>query len=133
SEDRMALAYGLGKGFDDLGDYPRSIEYFVEANAWKRSMNDFSLPQAARDIHAIERLFDTLPPAELLGGGYRGEAPIFIVGLPRSGKTSLEAMLTRHPKVYGAGELRALTRLSSSLVTRHRLMADDADLNNLPE
>ena len=54
------------------------------------------------------------------GVGHAGAAPIFVVGLPRSGKSTLEAILARHPGVAPAGELPTLSRLFTQLVRRGR-------------
>ncbi|HEV7274936.1 MAG TPA: tetratricopeptide repeat protein [Devosiaceae bacterium] len=133
SDDRMHLGYALGRAFDDIGEFSRSIECFTEANVIRRRAGEFSIEQARRDLLAIQRLFREPLPDRLLRGGFTDDAPIFVLGLPRSGKTTLEGMLARHPDVYGAGELRLLNKLSSDLIIKHGLTGDGASLDRVPE
>ena len=132
SEDRMHLAYALGRGFDDLGAFEPSIGYFTEANAIRRRDGQFSLEQLRYELQAIQRLFDAPLPPELAEAGFAEAAPIFIFGLPRSGKSSLEGMLARHPEAFGAGELRLMQRLTGDLIRRHDLTAPGASLTSVP-
>ena len=133
SDERMHLGYALGRALDDIGEFPRSLACFTEANTIRRRAGEFSIEQARRDLQAIQRLFEQPVPERLLRGGFTDDAPIFILGLPRSGKTTLEGMLDRHPDIYGAGELRLLNKLSSDLIIRHGLTAADASLDRVPE
>jgi hypothetical protein len=49
------------------------------------------------------------------GLGDPSDAPVFIVGMPRSGTTLIEQILASHPKVFGAGELRAMANLAERI------------------
>src|SRR5690606_1343564 len=115
SDNRMHLGYALGRALDDIGEFAHSIDCFTEANAIRRQSGEFTLEKAGLELRAIQRLFQQPIPDRLLQGGFTEDAPIFIVGLPRSGKTTLEGMLARHPDVYGAGELRLFSRLSNDI------------------
>lgn len=109
-EQRMHLAFGLGKAFEDLRQYDDAFEYFIAANALKRASYDYATAEDEAQFAAIkaiftERLFDANR-----GAGTADDTPIFILGMPRSGTTLVEQILASHPDVYGAGELPDLER-----------------------
>ncbi len=106
--ERMQLHFGLGKAYADLKDHGRSFEHLLQGNALKRA-------QVAYDEAATFSLFTrnqaVFTPALLQrnsGNGDPSRLPIFILGMPRSGTTLVEQILASHPKVHGAGELKAL-------------------------
>jgi Flp pilus assembly protein TadD len=122
-EDLQAhLNFALGKGYDDICDYQQSFDRYVRGNALQRRRAPFSLEAAEREFAALERLFaeytEPLPQADRPGA-----PPIFIVGLPRSGKSSLEGMLGRHAGIHTAGELPLLGHQVAGLRTQYGLAA----------
>lgn len=70
----------------------------------------FVTREAIADLDEVAREFASAAPRPA-GGGCRDYDPIFIVGLPRAGKTTLEGMLGGHPALWGGGELSTLRRL----------------------
>jgi tetratricopeptide (TPR) repeat protein len=109
--DRIALGFALGKAFEDLGDYDKSIEFILEANRLKRRSYEYSM-QNEHDLFA--RTKQTFSPdffAAHQGSGIEDRTPIFILGMPRSGTTLVEQILASHPLVFGAGELTILNSL----------------------
>jgi hypothetical protein len=74
--------------------------------------NDFKRQGVPYDREAQEAMFahirETYTPEilkELEGKGFDSDLPVFIVGMPRSGTTLTEQIISSHPNVYGAGEL----------------------------
>jgi tetratricopeptide (TPR) repeat protein len=131
-EQRIHLAFALGKSFDDLGDYDSALRYYAEGNRLKRQTVSFSIDQARTDLGIISSLFEALPqPATR--GGYEDYSPIFVVGLPRAGKTSIETALNTHPRTYGAGELGLLAALVREFSIKYGLTSSSADLRNVPQ
>ena len=100
--DRIALHFTLAKAYDDTGDYARAFEQLQRGNAAKRGRYDVQRDLAR--FRAIAQAF----PAEFLaaraGQGAPAEAPVFIIGMPRSGTTLVEQILASHSVVFGAGE-----------------------------
>ena len=103
--DRIAMGHALGKLEEDRKDYPRAFAAFVEANAlqqrltpWRLQAFEHYLEQA---LAATESLPTPIDPA-------LGHEVIFIVGMPRSGSTLFEQILSAHPGVEGASELQDL-------------------------
>ncbi len=112
SDDRRAqLEFALGTAFDDIGDEGRASEHFARGNALVRKLRPFDIKAALQQMANLQRSFADieLPPLEAPTG------PVFIVGLPRSGKTTLEGMLARQAVFFPAGELAVVGNLSGSV------------------
>lgn len=117
-EQRMELAFALGKAYHDIGQYPRAFGRWQEANALQRRLSRYDVRPVLAEMEAIVRTFSAqscaLPPGEDPGG----PAPIFIVGMPRSGTSLVEQVLASHTQVHGAGELSLLDDLLRAAAPR---------------
>ena len=102
---RMKLEYALGKGFDDLGDYATAIEHFDAANRLDKRLASYDHERQRAWMDVLIARYTPDYFARHAGLGVEDEAPIFIVGMPRSGTTLVEQIVSSHPLVAGAGEL----------------------------
>ena len=103
---RMGLHFTLGKAYLDLGDSSSAFRHLHEGNRMKRGVVAYSADATEKFFADVAAAF---PPGlldRLAGQGLRSPAPIFVVGMPRSGTTLIEQILAAHPAVRGAGELR---------------------------
>lgn len=107
---RMQLSFGLGKANDDLKDYGRAFDYFTEGNAIRRKGIDYDPARTRAEFDAMKTVFDAGFFARHKPSDITDDAPIFIVGMPRSGTTLVEQIIASHPQVYGAGELGILKK-----------------------
>lgn len=102
---RMMLHFAAGKAYDDLGDYADAMIHFHAANAIRRRLYPFS----RADIEArADQLVARFTPEFFSKHSWLGnddDTPVLIVGMPRSGTTLLERILSSHPNVHGCGEL----------------------------
>lgn len=114
-EDKIILAFALGKAHDDLKDYGRAFTYFKEGNELKRSTFQFDIHRLVNDLSATANVMDKEWMMRRRDFGSRDDTPIFVLGLPRSGTTLVEQILSSHPKVHGAGELNLIPREILSL------------------
>ena len=109
AQSRAALLFGLGKAFDDLGDYGEAMRWYDAGNALRPQWTPEEREAQARRFDAVIASFDR-PALERAGRlpprpDGSGEKPIFIVGMPRSGTTLTEQILSSHPAVGSGGEL----------------------------
>ncbi|UCI09387.1 tetratricopeptide repeat-containing sulfotransferase family protein [Mesorhizobium sp. B1-1-8] len=105
---RMQLSFGLGKVNDDLKDYARAFDYFAEGNAIRRGGIDYDPARTRDEFEAMKAVFDAAFFEKHRPSDISDDAPIFVVGMPRSGTTLVEQIIASHPQVYGAGELSIL-------------------------
>lgn len=115
-EDGYHLRFALARGLEDAGRPEEAMAAYREANAARRAM----LPpdgaaQVAEQARRTRAVFTPAMLAKRAGLGDPSPAPIFILGLPRSGSTLLEQMLSCHPAIEGTQELPDLPLLVASL------------------
>ena len=104
-EDRFHLHYALGKALEDRADFDGSFTHYAEGARLRRAEAPYD-PEEFEDLLARSKaLFTRDFFAERLGWGAASEAPIFVVGLPRSGSTLIEQILASHSAVEGTMEL----------------------------
>lgn len=119
-EGRVALHFTLGKAYADLKDSERSFHHLSLGNRIERQHLTYD---ELSTLRLFERIRDTFT-RDLLrtrsGVGHRSEAPVFIVGMPRSGTSLVEQILASHPRVHGAGEVNYFSTTASSFAGRLR-------------
>ncbi len=126
--DRYHMCFALGKALEDRGDYARSFEYYERGNALKKSDSPF-MPELVEKNTAEQKQVCT-PEffSARQGWGCPDPAPIFVVGLPRSGSTLLEQILASHSQVEGTMELSDIATAVVDLEGHNR----DADNRRYP-
>ena len=109
SLDQIHLHYALAKAGEDVGELDAAFRHYSVAGAKKRKMEVYSERDAAKLIHVVPQVVtqDNLRKSE--DRGCESELPVFILGMPRSGTSLMEQILSSHPDIFGAGELKFLT------------------------
>jgi len=102
---RQLVHFALGKAHDDMGNYEAAMRNFEAGNRLRAMAGDLNRAELVR---RVDRLIEATP------SGYRDRqpdpgaadaTPILIVGMPRSGSTLIEQILSSHPEVAAGGEL----------------------------
>jgi tetratricopeptide (TPR) repeat protein len=95
----LHVGHALAKTYEDLGDYGQAFDWLVKGKAIRRVQADYS---SARE----DELFAEAPATATAGRlpGHEDGTAIFIGGMPRSGTTLVEAILSAHPDVTAGGE-----------------------------
>ena len=105
AEVQVKLHLALGKAADDLDDPATAMRHFDAADAVRsRSVAFDPAALEARVDRLIARTPDPISASNLLEAGRDDPAPVLIVGLPRSGTTLVEQILSCHPDVHACGE-----------------------------
>ncbi|ANB72931.1 hypothetical protein AYM40_11540 [Paraburkholderia phytofirmans OLGA172] len=102
--DQAEMHFAYGQALSDVGRNDASFDHFLKANALHRTGVRYD---EAASLSLFAHLPEVLTSEELAakrGLGDPSAAPIFIVGMPRSGSTLIEQILASHPHVFGAGE-----------------------------
>jgi tetratricopeptide (TPR) repeat protein len=99
------LNFALGKAHEQRGRYAEAFGYYRRGNALRRLDAPFDIEGFERRSARIRSFFDARFFATRAGSGSTSAAPIFIVGLPRSGSTLVEQILASHSSVEGTMEL----------------------------
>jgi tetratricopeptide (TPR) repeat protein len=105
ADARLKVHLALGKALDDLGDPAAAMQHFDDADALRSNLVRFD---AAAFEARVERLIDHFTPdviASASDSGSGDATAVLIMGLPRSGTTLVEQILSSHPQAHGGGEL----------------------------
>jgi len=100
---RATFSMSLAKAQMDLGDHVGAFEALLRGNRLWRDEIEYDVAWDEAEMAKIAEIWNS-GAFERAGAGPGGPAPVFIVGLPRSGSTLAETILSRHPKVRALGE-----------------------------
>jgi tetratricopeptide (TPR) repeat protein len=106
----IPLHYAYAKALDDLGQPEKAIEHYTIGANLKRAELKYDEARSIDFFDSIEQIYTADFLANAPFKGMPDERPTFIIGMPRSGSTLVEQILSSHPDVYGAGEVKYLSR-----------------------
>ncbi|MBF9028769.1 hypothetical protein HKCCE3408_00050 [Rhodobacterales bacterium HKCCE3408] len=104
SRSAVHLDFALARALDQVGDHEASAEALLKANAGMRALFPYDIARRHAQVDAVRKAFADVTPAKMPTAGTTDFAPIFVTGMPRSGTTLIEQILSAHPDVAGAGE-----------------------------
>lgn len=104
-EDRIYAHFALGKAYADIEDDERSFQHFSRGAALKRGHSGYDEAEVLSHLERTRATCTSEMLARHRGCGDPSAAPVFIVGMPRSGTTLIEQILASHPDMHGAGEV----------------------------
>jgi len=115
STARMHLNFALGKIYDDRNMPEQAFMAYKQANDIRHEEMEFDVE---RHHQYIDRLINTYSDSffkKRKKFGHQSEVPVFVVGMPRSGTTLVEQIITSHPDAVAGGELIAIHQMESSI------------------
>jgi Flp pilus assembly protein TadD len=118
--ERSARAFALAAVLERQGSYDEAFRHYQQANdvRWRgleEANQQFDPVRFQAQVDQVIAAFDAAYFRKGQGWGTETELPLFILGVPRSGTTLVEQILSSHPDVFGAGELGEMPRLIRSL------------------
>lgn len=109
ARQRSQLFFTLGKIYERLGATTDAFDCYHQGNQLRDHENAYSITDDIRGFQRLRAYFQNTPPAPLPPSKDTTRAtPIFILGMPRSGTTLTEQIISSHSQVHGAGELQAM-------------------------
>lgn len=115
SADQVYLNFALGKAYEDREEFETSFKHYSEGNRIKKMQSRYKAEQMTEELLAQQQFCTKEFADKLDDGGHPAPDPIFIVGLPRSGSTLLEQILSSHSMVDGTLELPNILSLAHKL------------------
>ena len=113
--DKVYLSFALAKACEDEKKFEQSFQFYQQGNALKKQQSGYNANSMSDELQKQSRFFTAQRCANLNGSGDPSADPIFILGLPRSGSTLLEQILSSHSQVEGTLELPNILAYSKEL------------------
>jgi tetratricopeptide (TPR) repeat protein len=109
AEEFLPLHFAYAKALEDRGEHERALQHYITGGRMKRAQLEYDEKETFDFFDMIREAFPKGMFEERKYKGLDDERPVFIVGMPRSGSTLVEQILSSHPEVYGAGEVKYLS------------------------
>lgn len=130
----VPLRYALAKEYEDLAEYAQSWGHLAAGAALRRAHLQYDVRV---DVDSAQWIAAAYPASTSPGGGCASDEPIFIFGMPRTGSTLVDRILSSHSQVFAAGELpdfsvavvAAVRRRLGRDAPRQELIAASAELD----
>jgi tetratricopeptide (TPR) repeat protein len=106
--DQVQLHYALAKAYEDVSEMDTAFRHYEIAGGKKLRLEPFNERASARLFNLMPQVVNAKKRAEAPQEGCASDVPVFILGMPRSGTSLMEQILSSHPDVFGAGELKFL-------------------------
>ena len=128
-QDKINLNFAIGKAYEDIKNYEKSSYHIKTANKLKKSLLNFKLEKEIHFFNDVKNKFKNFEYAKFKTQNIQQKNIIFIVGMPRSGTTLVEQIISSHDNVYGAGELEFLRQIVSKKFIKKEVIDVD-EINN---
>lgn len=114
-QDSIHCHFALGDIYRQGGNYSNAFGHYARGNALKRKTVNYNPKSYSAYIDRVISVFSKDYFEQVGGIGSDSEVPVFVVGVPRSGTSLVEQIISSHPQVYGAGELAALVDVENAI------------------
>jgi tetratricopeptide (TPR) repeat protein len=130
NEQRSHLCFALAKSFEDMSNFSSAFEYYTEGNKIKKILLDYSINQDVNHFNKIKTSTISIKKNSLKNLNLSNTLnPIFIIGMPRSGTSLIEQIISSHSKVMGAGELIYVDQLGRNIAAEKPLISTKELIN----
>lgn len=115
-DDRLQLGYALSKAMEDCKQFDQVFPYLNAASELVRKAHPYDIITRRKEIDKVKKIFAGFQPDNhpLTNTG-EDYAPVFVTGMPRSGTTLVEQIISSHSTMTGAGELGRFSRSAFEL------------------
>lgn len=103
---QVEIHYAVAKALEDVGELEAAFGHYARAGQIQKELSPWSDVRMRSVFAMLKNLLKPADFAEVRKQGTPTDKPVFIVGMPRSGTTLLEQVISSHPDTYGAGELK---------------------------
>jgi len=115
---RCHINFALAKAYEDLNNYEQAFLHYKEGNSLKKKYTNFDLNKEVERFEKIKSNNNAIKKfSSKLNNKLDRPLPIFIIGMPRSGTTLVEQIISSHSKVTAGGELPYALKLGENIST----------------
>jgi len=120
-DKKTDIAFALGKAYEDIKDFDKSFDFYSQANTLYQKKIDVSMKSEKDIFFNTKKTFHKNIYEKYSKTGSSDSSTIFILGMPRSGTTLVEQILSNHSKVFGAGEQDIINAIVKKKFTNKNL------------
>ena len=125
-DDSCNLNFALAKAYEDIRDYSSAFTHLSLGNSQRDKIINYDIEKDNALFRKLKALQPTLTTIDLSRVSENNDLkPIFIVGMPRSGTTLTEQILSSHSLITAAGELNYISRLSLDIIIHKKAITDE--------
>jgi len=124
------LHFGIGKAYGDLCDYKNSFDNYNKANQYLKKISKYDIK---KDVNRFKVIKDFFSDHQNILIKKNTKKVIFIVGMPRSGTSLAEQIISSHSDVFGAGELLFLKNIIDKKILDNNKIEGFKDLKLLEQ
>ncbi|MBY0511061.1 MAG: sulfotransferase [Rhodospirillaceae bacterium] len=118
----LHIHYALAKELEDIGDHDAAFAHLKAAGDSRKKELGYTIDFDKAIFAALKERFAAPAPS----AGHDSDAPVFVVGMPRTGTTLVERIISSHPEVTSAGELQTLPlAVKRATQSRSRFVLDE--------
>lgn len=118
NNQKAELGFAIVKALEDTKEYETAFKYLSSANETVEALFPYNIKEYETEISKLKEDFSDFDLKKLHGQGYQAAKPIFICGLPRSGTTLVEQIISSHSRVTGAGEVGSVRQAELKLLNK---------------
>lgn len=111
---KLYLYFSLSKAYNDFKDFKQSFEYLKEGSRIKRAGFEYDIKDDIKKFNDIKSIFSKEYFEKNKNVGFKDESMIFIIGMPRSGTSLVDQILSSHKLIEGVGELDTMKHIINS-------------------
>ena len=113
--ERSQMHFALGKAYEVMKDFDKSFKNYYEGNRAKKNLIKYSSNDTTENTKKILEFFSQENIQNLSKSSTNDKDPIFVLGMPRSGSTLVDQIISSHSKVDGTQELPNIIKIASEL------------------
>ena len=123
------INFALAKAYEDTAQYDKAFNHYKEGNSQRKKILNYNIDIDIKYFQDIKKTYELLKTHDSSFNDNIEIKPIFIVGMPRSGTTLIEQIISCHTKVRAAGELTLVGKFGK-LISKNSKKINDDDLLN---
>jgi len=131
STQKIDMYFALGKAYEDLKEKEKSAKYYILANTSKKEITKYNFKIHKEHFDQIYEIYKNINFKDKKFNIKKNKKIIFICGLPRTGSTLFENIITSHKEVYSGGELPYLQRSVKKYFAENNKLIKDKILEHL--
>ena len=126
-EDRCQINFGLAKACEDLGNLEQAFAHYKAGNEQRKMLLKYNINQDIKLFSQIKSNYSKIDQISLASDKLSEDImPVFIVGMPRSGTTLVEQIISSHSEITGAGELAYVAQFGAEIAAGSSVVNENA-------